>query len=119
MNTRQEDQSQYIRKKIQELFGIEPRPAQLEAIQHVSAPGSELILIARTGFGKSLIFQAPPLLHSPAGICMILMPLKALQNEQNEKLYRVPGARPFVLSGDNNNVRNRRAIGSGRYTHGK
>ena len=108
---------QLIEKRVKELFHIDLKIIQLQAIHHVLFQRSDLILIAKTGFGKSIIFQATPLIEEQAGICLILMPLKALQDEQCEKLKHISSADPFVLNGDNNNKFNRKAIREGRYTH--
>lgn len=108
---------QLIEKRVQELFHINLKTIQLQAIHHVLFQRSDLILIAKTGFGKSIIFQATPLIEEQAGICLILMPLKALQDEQCEKLKHISSANPFVLNGDSNNNFNRKAIRNGRFTH--
>ena len=52
-------------------------PKQLEAIQTLYDK-KDVILIARTGFGKSLIFQSLPLLH-PDGIGLLIYPLSSIK----------------------------------------
>lgn len=111
------EQHQLIRRKTQQLFQIDIKSQQLQAIYYLLFQNMDLILIAKTGFGKSIIFQAAPLMTDIPGICIILMPLKALQNEQCEKLRSVSSASLVVLNGDNNNQVTRRKIGDGLYTH--
>lgn len=110
-------QHELIQTKVRSLFQIRLKDQQLEAIHHLMFQRLDLILIAKTGFGKSIIFQAAPLIEEPIGICLILMPLKALQNEQCEKLKQISSANPIVLDGDNNNKFNREKIKNGLYTH--
>ena len=78
---------------------------------------SDVILITRTGFGKSIIFQAAPLLFFPAKTALILMPLNTLEEEQSENLQAISGCRPFVLNGDTYPHSNIKMIREGRFTH--
>lgn len=112
------EQHQLIRTRTQQLFQINVKSRQLQAIHHLLFQRVDLILIAKTGFGKSILFQAAPLIADIPRICLILMPLRALQDEQCEKLRSVSSANPIVLNGDNNNRVTRRKIGEGLYTHG-
>lgn len=56
-------------------------PKQLEAIQTLYQK-QDVILIARTGFDKSLIFQSLPLLQKD-GIALLIYPLSALEQDQH------------------------------------
>lgn len=108
---------QLIRRQVEKLFHINLKDIQLEAIHYVLFQRSDLILIAKTGFGKNIIFQAMSLINEQTGLYLILMPLKTLQDEQCEKLKYISSANVFVLNGDSNNRFNRKAIREGRYTH--
>ena len=66
--------------KLCDLFGYEPYEEQLKAIKTLAVDQEDLILIARTGFGKSMIFQSIPVLRD--GICLVIMPLNLLEDEQ-------------------------------------
>jgi ATP-dependent helicase YprA (DUF1998 family) len=89
-------------------------------IRHLLYDKRDLILIAKTGFGKSIIFQALPLIEEESKqASLIIMPLNLLQEEQAEKLKTIPGAKPFILNGDTNTRKNRHEIGAGAYTHSK
>ena len=63
---------------LQSLFEFPPRKDQIEAVK-TPAIDEDLILIARTGWGKSMIFQSIPMLRG--GVCLMLMPLNLLEEE--------------------------------------
>jgi superfamily II DNA helicase RecQ len=71
---------------------------------------TDVILIAKTSFGKSLIFQLAPLLMADLrepGIALILMPLTLLQQNQAENVKKRGvyfEARCIVLDQDSHNV---------------
>jgi len=65
---------------LENLFGFPPHKDQIEAIKALAINKKDLILIARTGWGKSMIFQSIPVLQG--GICIMLMPLNLLEDEQ-------------------------------------
>ena len=69
-----------LSEKICRIFGYDPRPEQLEAIATLAIDLKDLILIAKTGWGKSMIFQCLPLLRG--GICLIIFPLDLIEEEQ-------------------------------------
>ena len=79
-------------------------PKQLEAI-HILYQKHDVILIARTGFGKSLIFQSLPLLRKD-GIALLIYPLSALEQDQHQDISKLPGARPFILDARSNTIEN-------------
>ena len=104
---------------VEQLWGINIRREQAAAIRRVMIKRGDLIVIAKTGWGKSILFQAAPLIcQSEPGIALIIMPIRQLENEQCDKINLVKGARAIVLHGDNNTPDLRRSIGSGYYTHG-
>ena len=92
---------------------------QTDAIRILTHERKDLILIAKTGFGKSIVFQAAPLMFTPVKTALIIMPLKALEEEQCRKLETISGCKPFVLDGDSNNRRNLDLIRDGGFTHGE
>ena len=51
-----------IANYLQQVFGITPWPEQLRAIRTLVVDQKDLILIAKTGFGKSLVFNSVPFL---------------------------------------------------------
>ena len=104
---------------IDRVFGYRPKDMQIDAIYALVYGQEDLILIARTGFGKSLVFQAVPLMYTPVKSALIIMPLNALEEEQCEKLKLLTGCKPFVLNGDSNTRANLALIRAGTFTHSK
>lgn len=113
-------QGRYIQTRIKELFGFEPKKEQIEALCCLIYDRTDLVLVAGTSFGKSLIFQAAPLIHRRAqkDICLIVAPLKAIEKEQVQYLETIPGAVPILLDEDSNTKEVRGRIAAGRATHG-
>jgi hypothetical protein len=106
-----------IRELVVAIFGFEPRPKQLEALVWVIAERKDLILIAKTSFGKSLIPQAVPLLLRGQVIICIL-PLNVIGEEQVEKVARLPGAKPIHIQADNVDQNGLlMSVCQGAYTH--
>lgn len=93
------------------------RPDQIRAIKEIVFEQRDTILIAKTGFGKSVVYQAPSFMYDEPKITIVIMPLKALENDQEKKLEKISGCKPFVLNGDTNTQANRVAIRECRYTH--
>ena len=110
---------EHIRDVIQNQFGLKAKELQVDAIWALVHNQKDLILIAKTGFGKSIVFQAAPLMYSPIRSALIIMPLNALEEEQCKKLRAITGCKPFVLNGDSNNRSNLELIREGYFTHGK
>ena len=69
-----------VPETLQHVFGYKPREEQLEAIKTLAIDQKDLILIAQTNFGKSIVFQSMPVLRD--GICLIIMPLNLLETDQ-------------------------------------
>ena len=65
-----------------------------------------IILIVKTGFDKSIIFQAASLMFALTKIAMIIMLLKVLKEKQCEKLQRIAGSISFILDSDSNRTAN-------------
>ena len=71
-------------KKLRQIFGINHfYDEQWEAIQHI-LNGERILMIERTGFGKSLCYQYPATQFS--GITVIFSPLIALMRDQVKAL---------------------------------
>jgi len=82
---RKEEESKGILQTILTLFGIigPLRPFQEDAIQYVR-DGHDVMVLADTGLGKSLIFQSLPGILQ--GIGLVISPLKALVRNQMRTL---------------------------------
>jgi len=106
-------------KHLQQVFSITPRLEQLEAIKTLAVDQQDLILIAKTGFGKSLVFNSVPFLRG--GVALIIMPLNAIEEGQTTALLGVADrarCSPIVLNGDSNTPELRVDIQRGYYSHG-
>lgn len=99
------------------MFDFSLREAQISAVWTLFYERKDLLLIARTGFGKSLIFQLIPFISQPPRVVIILMPLKLLQAEQNAMINRLPKGRAIALTGENNQKETQQRIANGSYTH--
>jgi superfamily II DNA helicase RecQ len=100
------------------LYPFEPHSGQIDCISWMLHEKRDLILVARTSFGKSLIMQVLPCLI-PRSIILIILPLLALGFEQEEKIRRLGRfARPVFVHGDNVNSPNLlQDVQQGKYTH--
>ncbi|KAH6666996.1 ATP-dependent DNA helicase [Halenospora varia] len=95
----EEVQKGIIRAGLQRhLYPFEPRQKQVDAIWHLVFKKEDLLLAAKTSFGKSVIFQAAPL-FCRGGIGLIIIPLDRIGQEQCIKIQRLPGARSVFING--------------------
>ena len=56
----------------------------------------DLMLVAKTSFGKSMIMQALPCLV-PNAVIIIVLPLNAIGLEQVKKIAKLPYVRPVYV----------------------
>ncbi|KAH7308925.1 ATP-dependent DNA helicase [Stachybotrys elegans] len=114
----EEVQKGIIRAGLQcHLYPFEPRPKQVDAIWHLVFKKEDLLLTAKTSFGKSIIFQAAPLFRR-GGIGLIIIPLDRIGQEQCIKIQRLPGARSVFINGRTDKTDAlAREIETGVYTH--
>jgi superfamily II DNA or RNA helicase len=76
----------------------EPRRPQVRALRLLIFSKRDVLLIAATGFGKSLILHAYTVLT--AKITLHLIPLSKLGEEQVADIQQLPGAKPCFLTKD-------------------
>ena len=77
---------------------LQPHPEQVRAVRRLVYRHGDTLLIARTGFGKSIIMHAVPLLTDK--ICIELTPLNKLGEEQVRDIKKLPGAKPCLVTGE-------------------
>lgn len=99
------------------VFSFTLRDAQVEAIQTLFYKQRDLLLLVKTGFGKSLIFQLIPFILDLTDIVIILMPLKLLQAEQNAMINCILNGKAIALTGENNLKAVQQAIATEGYTY--
>lgn len=100
------------------VFGFALHQGQIDAIWTLYYKRKDLLLLAKTGFRKSLIFQLFLFMTPTTGVVLVLMPLKLLQTEQSDMInVRLPKGNAIVLNGDNNQENTQQIIATGDYTH--
>src|SRR5579871_772445 len=94
-----------------------PRDLQIDVVLRLVFSCENTILVAQTGFGKSLVFEAYTLLTGRTTIMVV--PLTNLGSQQLRSIQRVPGARPVLVSKDTRANDNDlfTKIKNGGYTH--
>jgi len=80
----------------QALIRPKPRTLQVEVLQRLVFARQDLILVVKTGFGKSLIFHAWTILTGKVSIIIVL--LLRLADQTYEDFCEIPGATPIVVS---------------------
>ena len=108
-------QMQAINDAISILYPFSPRPAQQEALHHLIFRRKDLILIAKTSFGKSLILQAVSVLLRKS-TSIIMLPLDQIGHEQAAYISRI-GGKPCFLNRDTINDKLLKEVESGCFTH--
>ena len=107
-----------IMQAVKLLYFFDAHSGQIDCISWMLLEKRDLILVAKTSFGKSLIMQVLPCLV-PRSIALIVLPLLALGFEQEEKIRSLGRfVRPVFVHGDNVNSPNLlKDIQHGKYTH--
>ena len=99
------------------VFGFTLHDTQVEAIYTLFYEQRDLLFLAKTGFGKSLIFQLLPFMTTPMGVVLILISLKLLQAEQSEIINQLPQKKAIILNGENSQKSTIAEVTKGGYTH--
>lgn len=97
-----ERQRQRYKKVDMAIYGFELQEGQVDAVSTLFYEWRNLLLLAKTGFEKSLIFQIMPFIFNPTGVVIILIPLKLLQAEQNSMINCIASGKAIALTGENN-----------------
>ena len=109
------EQNKVIEEAIQLLYPYPPREGQRDALRHLIYKRKDLILIAKTSFGKSMILQAASILIRKS-ITLVVLPLNQIGLEQAEYITRI-GGRPCLLNADTISAKVLTDIQNGKYTH--
>jgi len=110
------EQKDCISRAVKITFEFDAKAEQVEALWRLIIRKQDVILVAQTSFGKSLIFQMLPLLVDNALILTIL-PLNAIGKDQWTKIQELPGANPIMLCAENNSETTLQGIRNGICTH--
>jgi hypothetical protein len=95
--TEQADQTALIAEAIRTMYPYERRTMQIESIRALIFDRRDVILIAKTSFGKSMIPQSVSALKRNTMTIMII-PLTELGKEQLRKIQSLPECRPVLLA---------------------
>ena len=87
-----------IREKVQLAFNIDVKPRQAGAIHDLAIKRHDVIVIAGTGSGKSLVYQSL-LAVQTGGIALVISPTLALMHDQIQSL-RKTGLTATALTSD-------------------
>lgn len=90
---------------------------QINATSCLFYEQTNLLLLAKTSFGKSIIFKLLPFMTAIPGVVVIFMSLKFLQVEQSEMINQLPNGRVLVLNDENNHKHIYKQATKGDYTH--
>jgi ATP-dependent helicase YprA (DUF1998 family) len=114
------EQRQLITAAVESLHPFSPHEKQVDCVQRLLHRKEDLILVARTSFGKSLIMQILPCLV-PNSVIIVILPLLALGLEQAEsiqkRLSKEMGANPIFVNAKNISQDLLMHIKAGVYTH--
>jgi superfamily II DNA helicase RecQ len=111
-----EEQYKCIEEAVELVFGFPAKKDQIQSLHSFLIQKEDRILVAKTGYGKSVVSQLLPLLCKDS-IVLILLPLNALGAEQLMDIEKLPLANPVWLHADNNDESTLRKIAAGLYTH--
>lgn len=104
-----------IDEAIASLYPYKPKPGQREALHQLIYSRKDLILIAGTGFGKSMILQAVSLLIRRS-ITLVILPLNQIGNEQCEFIQQI-GGMPCFLNRETIGPKLLNEVKQGHFTH--
>lgn len=99
------------------IFGFTLHEEQIDAFWCLFYEQRDLLLLTKTEFGESLIFQLLPFMTLVAGVVLILMPLKLFQAEQSLMINQKPTGKALVFNGENNHKHIHQQAAKGDYTH--
>jgi len=102
---------------------IPPRRLQVLVLIRLLFIRRDVMLVAQTGFGKSLVFQAIGILTSQ--VIIIVVPLLGLCDQVRDDIADIPGSNPIVISSETRNLFPKPGstsdlydtIRNGKYTH--
>lgn len=75
----------------------QPKHGQVESIRRIVYRLGDTILVAKTGYGKTIVLQTVSVIMED-WITLQLIPLSRLGEDQLQSIARIPGARPLLLS---------------------
>jgi superfamily II DNA helicase RecQ len=109
---------EFVRESLPKLFGerIKPKQAQVECIERIVFNRQDVILTAKTGFGKSLIMQSVSFFFKH-GVTVCILPLNAIGKEQESAITAAGGRVLFLNSDTSQRVYKMQYATCGSYSH--
>ena len=86
-----------VRNALRCLYSFELQSEQVEAVKRLMVDRKDLMLIAKTSFGKSMMFQAISAII-PSRITIVIVPLTTIGEQQRDKIASFPGTKPILLT---------------------
>jgi superfamily II DNA helicase RecQ len=111
----EKEQNRAIDEAIKLLYPYAPREGQRNALRQLIYKREDIILIAKTSFGKSMILQATSILVNKS-ITVVVLPLDQIGQEQAEYITCI-GGKPYFLNADTISEKNLADLRDGAYTH--
>jgi hypothetical protein len=111
----EDKQKTAICNAIQLLYPYPPRDGQRDALHYLIYHRKDLVLIATTSFGKSMILQAVSVLLDKS-MSIVILPLDQIGKEQAEYIERI-GGRPYFLNADTISNKLLKDVADAKYTH--
>lgn len=111
------EQCSVLKHALKHIIKKNPHAEQIETLKNLIFNKCDVLLIAKTGFGKSCLFHTPSLLLRK--MTLIITPLTKLGEEQMDDINRVPGAKACIIDAETKR-RDRHLLSqveAGLYTH--
>jgi len=105
-----------VRNALRRLYSFEPQSEQVEAVKRLMVDRKDLMLIAKTSFGKSMMFQAMSAII-PSRITIVIVPLTIIGKQQRDKIASFPGTKPVLLTAKTRTKKILAEIQAGVFTH--
>jgi superfamily II DNA helicase RecQ len=96
-------------------FEIPPKRLQVLVLVRLLFARRDVLLVAQTGFGKSLIFQTIGLLTGQ--ITIIIVPLLGLCDQVRDDIADIPGSLPIVISSETRRMYAKKDTSTDIYNH--
>jgi len=77
---------------------LKPKSIQVDVLERLVFGRKDVLLVVKTGSGKSLVFQGWTMLTGKTAI--VIVPLNGLGDQIHGDLQSIPGAKPIILSSE-------------------
>ena len=89
-----------LEARLRAIHGKTPKAGQILAIETLFTEERDVILIAKTGYGKSMVFHSVSTLDEDT-MTLMIMPLLALERDQKQAIKKMQASsNPCILNGE-------------------